>query len=441
MWTDELYAANAAIQATAADVIHQIRTDVHPPGYFLALWGWAKIFGDGEAALRSFSAVAGILLIPLTFRIGRQFFDVKTGLASAFIASILIQGIYFSQEARSYSWLALLSAASVTVGIDYLRSRKSWQLALLLGLTIANCYLHYFGTLFSGLFWLGMIWESKRRGLIVWPSVTAGAICMATFVPWISVAMGSVGKANWIPKPNGKFIAETLNVFYGPGMPLDLLCLASLVVGLGFGLANRRENSMAQEKWLLLWIAVPLVASLVISFALRPVYSPRNMYLGYVAASLLLGRALMYLPKIGGRTWPTLVVFAVGLYGLHIATGKGYLFRPTKQQVREASQYVIDQNTDRLPIVVVGWDYMNFGYYWRNWSDRELVRIVTPERLKQDGLAKSVSSNRFWIASAGIDINLSEDLSRDFVIEKRGEFNEARAYLLQRKNLVLSSDR
>ena len=34
-------------------VIDAARADVHPPGYYLLLWGWVRLFGQGEAAVRS----------------------------------------------------------------------------------------------------------------------------------------------------------------------------------------------------------------------------------------------------------------------------------------------------------------------------------------------------------------------------------------------------
>ena len=38
-----------------------------PPLYFVLIWAWAHVFGSGEVALRSFSTLAGIALVPIAF--------------------------------------------------------------------------------------------------------------------------------------------------------------------------------------------------------------------------------------------------------------------------------------------------------------------------------------------------------------------------------------
>ena len=54
----------AIAQAAAADI--------HPPGYYWALKLWTLCFGTSVFALRSFSAVAGVLLVLVIAQIGRR---------------------------------------------------------------------------------------------------------------------------------------------------------------------------------------------------------------------------------------------------------------------------------------------------------------------------------------------------------------------------------
>ena len=51
---------------------HQIEaTESTPPLYYCMAWVWARIFGYGETGLRSLSAVAGVLTVPLeALRVG-----------------------------------------------------------------------------------------------------------------------------------------------------------------------------------------------------------------------------------------------------------------------------------------------------------------------------------------------------------------------------------
>jgi 4-amino-4-deoxy-L-arabinose transferase-like glycosyltransferase len=59
----------------------------HPVGFFLAMFGWTKIFGTSVEALRLPVALFGVLSIPVVYRLGRLTYGRAVGLiAAAFLA-------------------------------------------------------------------------------------------------------------------------------------------------------------------------------------------------------------------------------------------------------------------------------------------------------------------------------------------------------------------
>ena len=48
------------------------QTESTPPLYYCVAWVWARLFGYGEAGLRSLSAVAGVLTVPVAFARRRE---------------------------------------------------------------------------------------------------------------------------------------------------------------------------------------------------------------------------------------------------------------------------------------------------------------------------------------------------------------------------------
>src|SRR5512137_538095 len=78
-WNDEGTSARVAERSlpliTAAAI-----GDIHPPLYYYALHFWRGLFGASEFALRSFSAVFGVVLVGLIFLLGRQLLDNSTAL-------------------------------------------------------------------------------------------------------------------------------------------------------------------------------------------------------------------------------------------------------------------------------------------------------------------------------------------------------------------------
>ena len=71
-WFDEATTAHA-VQLSFGGLLHVVRTtESTPPLYYVVAWVWAKVFGAGEAGLRSLSAVAGTALIPIAYLCGRE---------------------------------------------------------------------------------------------------------------------------------------------------------------------------------------------------------------------------------------------------------------------------------------------------------------------------------------------------------------------------------
>ena len=84
-----------------------------PPLYYCVVWAWARLFGAGQAALRSLSALVGVATIPLMYGAAAKLFSRRTGLVVAAVTACDPLLIWYSQEARSYALLVALSAASL----------------------------------------------------------------------------------------------------------------------------------------------------------------------------------------------------------------------------------------------------------------------------------------------------------------------------------------
>ncbi len=110
-WSDEGASVTLAL-GPLADIAPKSAADIHPPLYYYLLWGWVRLFGPGEFATRSLSALAGTLLVALTFAIGRRTVGTGAALAGAFLCAISPLLIHYSQEARMYELMALWGALS-----------------------------------------------------------------------------------------------------------------------------------------------------------------------------------------------------------------------------------------------------------------------------------------------------------------------------------------
>ena len=84
-----------------------------PPLYYLVAWLWSRPFGTGEVGLRSLSALAGTASIAVVY-LGAVALSLprRAGLIAAAMVAVSPVLIWFSQDARAYALVFLLTALS-----------------------------------------------------------------------------------------------------------------------------------------------------------------------------------------------------------------------------------------------------------------------------------------------------------------------------------------
>ena len=93
-----------------------------------------QLFGDSPAIIRLPAFLAGILIIPATYLVGKQFFSIKIALVSASIVASIPVLIDYSTTARGYTFLTLFTLLIVAVAV-YVKDHKNliaWGLLIIL---------------------------------------------------------------------------------------------------------------------------------------------------------------------------------------------------------------------------------------------------------------------------------------------------------------------
>ena len=78
-WFDEAQAAHELHLSLGSMLSSMVAVETAPPLYFVLGWVWAHLFGAGEVALRSLSALAGTPLIALAYLCGRELVSRRAG--------------------------------------------------------------------------------------------------------------------------------------------------------------------------------------------------------------------------------------------------------------------------------------------------------------------------------------------------------------------------
>lgn len=167
-----------------------------PPLYYCIAWVWARVFGYGETGLRSLSAVAGVLTVPVLYGAASKLVSVRAGLIAAALAACSPLLIWYSQEARSYQLLVLFSGVSL-LAFAYLlerptgRSATAWVVASALALAT-----HYYASLVvvPEALWLLHV---HRRNRPVRVALAIVVLCGLALIP-LAIGQALTGRSNWI---------------------------------------------------------------------------------------------------------------------------------------------------------------------------------------------------------------------------------------------------
>jgi mannosyltransferase len=247
-----------------------------PPLYYALAWVWTQVTGTGEWGLRSLSALAGVATIPVAYLIGCELRGRRAGLISAALVAVNPMLLWYSQEARAYSLLALFCAISLLYCVraaQFGRRRDFTAWGVVSALALAT---HYFAV-FPLLAEAAVLWRRRGRETLagLWIVVLA-ALALAP----LAVHQMSLGHAEWIGKfslghrlweATSTFVtSETGDVIGGPERPLLALVPLALTLAAFALLAWRgtREDRRAASLPLtvgLVSIGIPLVLALASS--------------------------------------------------------------------------------------------------------------------------------------------------------------------------------
>lgn len=140
------------------------------PVYFILIKEWSKIFGINELSLRSFSAIFGSLALILIFYLTKYLIDSRVALIATFLSSVNLTLIWYSQEARQYSYLLFLSLLSVILLLKCLKERRIIFILPLLIVNVLIVYSNFSWILFvtfQGLYALYVMYNDFKNKKIV----------------------------------------------------------------------------------------------------------------------------------------------------------------------------------------------------------------------------------------------------------------------------------
>ena len=227
------------------------RTESTPPLYYVLLWLWSRVFGLSEAGLRSLSAVFGTATIVVMWAIGRRLASERAGLVAALLTATNPFLVWYSQEARAYALLLVMSAVSLLALVRVLASPSprrvlAWGVSCALALAA-----HYYAAvvIVPEALWLAValrrrgVLTLQRIGLGVLPIVVVGGAQLPLMIHQNDGRAGYIANSGSLPYRVVQLFKQDL---IGEGQPakglLTAICAVAVVIGLGLLLARARRD-------------------------------------------------------------------------------------------------------------------------------------------------------------------------------------------------------
>lgn len=274
IWFDEGYSIILA-KRPVSELLHLTSVDAHPPLYYLALKGWATIFGWSEFALRSMSAVFAALSLGAMFMLIKKVFRPSSAVISLPFLIISPFLMRYSFEIRMYSMVMLICILATYVMVKAKESNKLGYWLLYSGLVSLGLYSLYMSVvvwLAHGLYLIASnIRESKsaKTRTPIIPNLIKQKF-------WIAYGVVALIFAPYVPTVIGQFQHSALPSITSP------VTFKELTTILSFGISYQPEWKISVALSLLLFIFLVLTIKLMAhnySKALKKEKNGLNLFL------------------------------------------------------------------------------------------------------------------------------------------------------------------
>lgn len=371
LWRDEAFSYVFA-KHSVMDIIRLAPEDFNPPLYYLLLHFWMKFFGNTEVAMRSLSFVFHLLTCYVIFKFVSKVINQKVGILALLLTFFSPMLLYFSFEARMYSMLAFLSAASMYC--YYFRKWGWWFIFSLMGV-----YTHLFF-----LFVLFVQFILKRD---FWKRFL---ILGFFYLPWVPVVFSSIAKGSkgfWVNKIDMQLARSALgNIFTSyEGTPGDLwkytAVVSLLITAASVYLLKKRKDEFT--KLSVVWLYVPLVIVILISLW-KPLFVNRYLIFLVIPMIFIFVRVIEKTRGLGKIIFLILLLFEI-LVSLYL--GPYYKKVDIREGVRKAEMQMTDKDilVSKTPLTFFEVNYYsNFKSYLYA-VDKNLIPTYVGKALIDEG--------------------------------------------------------
>ena len=391
LWLDEGYTWLASTQS-----IHGVISIARTQGYHLLpyyllvhfLTGW---FGDSSFVLRAPSVVAGALAVPLLYLLVARLGGRLAGLYACVLYVVSEPLVFWQQNARDYSLVALFAVASMLAGVVAVQGERIWMFVAWGLVTALGCFTHTeMLLLLPPQLLVLLVWSQSRRSRVCLLAITAvgGLVSLPVLG---QAAHSSVYSISPLSPPNhgsateiASFLASAAGTA-APQKPVDHallgLTFALAVIGvalLGSDIVDRGCTQLNMGLGLsLAWLVLPPVLAWIVSEAGRPSFLDRYVILSLPGAAAMVALvAIRAKPRMLGL----FVVVYLTIFRAGVLAGS---YHVPIDDYRSAAKLIL---ADALPGDCITFSSGPGRILWDYYSARLPARSYVPGQVMPDAV-------------------------------------------------------
>lgn len=409
LWFDEAVLFWIA-SGSAGDVVAQnAAQNSAPPTFALLVAAVARLAGTSEEALRFLPAVAGILSIPATWLLAREYTSNRGALLAAALVAVARSQLQYAQQLREYS-IAYLVAVLMTLAVARWLREPSGRRLVAVAATFAAGILIQYGLALLALALNVVVllawWRGRRQGahppLAGWAFAQLPAL-LAVAVVWVlalraQMAAGGFASDGYLrdayfqgtPGSLAQLLVTNTHALLEFAFPSAMLLFALVTIGLL--VAARDARTRPAVALLLVPLLVTIAAAL---FRLYPYLGDRQciflLPMVYVATAL----ALEHLARVGGALVAVPVGLALALSGVREAGA--YLAQPSWEPMRPMVAHLDSARTPGEGVYAYYGAAPAFRYYYRKEDERLTLGLQSPDFLRMIPKAVPAEHEARWL--------------------------------------------
>ncbi len=376
LWRDEVDAIRFSDGSIIELVQAMTRVGHNGPLYYVMLRGWRALTGDSEFALRYLSLVGGVFMIAMTYRVCRRFtFDYMTAFLTTCLMTTSPYLIWYSQEAKMYTWLPSLVLVSVYAYKSALWENKTikWWIIFVIA-TSLSFYIHILSPLMLGVYivWAILQWEHVKPRLKGW-MIAMGSLTLP-YLPLVIWQGNTLLTTTDLGHQFYPFMEQMqlLTHFYSHGViksdySIYFIIIAFTLIYFGFMAnfggqdINGPVPTLRHRSYILLWLVIPVFAIYIISLRI-PIFEDR--YLIYVVPSYYMLMALGLVALIKRFHWGMIIIFLIVITN-NIFEFDKQTHAILKADFRRVATYIA-QASEPSPYIIFQMPYLEytFRYYF-----------------------------------------------------------------------------